>query len=366
MTKTVIDSLQRLHDAFINEPDDWFFFLGLAEYMQFARSNDLTAAIIEEAVIQTMHDFDEKIEEAEKTVEEESLAAYKVIQERIETNKIEDGRLPKIGEELQAYTDGRIQSTATKGECFHRCVRRIIEVLRKLNQDELVCEYFVPLEGDPQYIRVFKISPSLEHLEDLRKEKEQSKRTEMWGSYWELERARWTIKDGLEYFKSQTGLRGSLNRMNASMMLSEMAEMERRLPNRKTTIFKKEEFAFHARRFHNYLLNMLIRVPESVVSNSLAPSYNNGILRFAEHEMELRKPEKHVLVISKLFGNPHKPVPADKMFAHVYEEERGKGDWKKMYSLIDRINDKIGKKIGVFDLIDHDKQVIRVKKDYLI
>ncbi len=267
MIKAVTDSLQRQYDTFIDEPDDWFFFLGLAEYMQYLRTTELTTPLIEGVEAQ-MHQFDDEFKKIHEAIEDGAKRAFEVIQGRIAEEGIKDEVIERETNEYHGFLDGTWSSTASLGQSLYRNVRNIVERLRNLDRDDLVKEYFVPFKPDPKLTEIYTIAPSRDRLDDLEKKQEQSKKTQIWGSYWHLERARWAIMDGLDYMNRQKGtLRGSLNRINASPLIREMAAMERRDPNPQLERFIKRDYLFHARRFHTFVLNTLAKVPKYLLDD---------------------------------------------------------------------------------------------------
>ncbi len=67
----------------------------------------------------------------------------------------------------------------------------------------------------------------------------------------------------------------------------------------------------------------------------------------------------------KLFSDLYAKWDFEDVFDDLYEESRGKDDWKKLYKLIDAVNDKVAVESDAKKLIRKNRYEIWIDPDHL-
>lgn len=183
---TITDNLERYYNGFINQQNDWAFFLGLADYIKYAIGVPEIKKIIE--------NFNQKKNSAENELKKYEKIAIKEIEEvknrlmkEIKSKKIniEDHKnLLKIIENWEKYQNGEIWASGSNVSYLSEILISIMRYLQEGNYKELV-KSFLEAEKDgriKKYI-CFKKVYSYYEVEEKYKEK---RNIEFWGLWEDL------------------------------------------------------------------------------------------------------------------------------------------------------------------------------------
>lgn len=337
-------TIQSLFDNFIDQSNDWRFFLGLAEYKDYLNKTPET-----EEILNTIMKDREKLYKQHNEVEKQMLLEINKtaneLKEIILENKWEYPDLTNKIEEYVNYQEGKIQSTAPLSTNLYHCIVTMISLLKEKGHEESVSHLYETFPDDPKHILRHNFAPSRDEHEKIKKEIETKKETSLWGAVEEIELCRWVIYEARDYYNEIAQDREKFFEVwNVDLFLEDMDHIrEFGHPKNNATHFKKDKYSFDAKRVHQHIVNQVSkeRTPYKKRIGSL--SYKDGFLYIDGISIEIaRDADSNQHEILETFDNDFStPRGNDEVWEQVYKTDYVKEEWRKLYRAVNEINRKI-------------------------
>lgn len=263
--KNVIENLERYYQSFINQKDNWNFFLGLADYLKYAVETKEIDNVLKR-IVQARNNDQKKLKEYEQKVIKETKEAKEKLFKIIKKHKISNGVLDKEIKEYQGYENGTTQSSRTNAEALSDALMDIIRSLFKSGYKQLVKDFAIEHKEVSDEVGKYTFSKTLDLYEKEKELFNEKMKTELWASWNDLVLAYLTVyKANEELQKLRKDEKDFFKAWNFVGLVGEMRKIRDGNINRLTSIasdfepvhFKKENYISHATRIHNYLLKEL-------------------------------------------------------------------------------------------------------------
>jgi len=358
--KNTILNAERHYDSFINQPDDWNFFLGLAEYVKFVSEEKTSEKIIIEAMDQGKARFKDLSELSKKSIVE-TTGVFEKLVEIIREDKID---FPGLKMEIQEYEDcknGLMFSSTPLPFTLFETLAEIIEILVKNNYVDKIKDYVLlraePGEGGQYCIKEFTFSHSFSEYEKADKLFNDKRDIEIWGVWDNLVMVYNSVFKKEEMIAElDKDKKNFWQALNARGVISELDKIKEGKSDNSPVYFKKQNFITKASRFHNYLIKALTAV-EDEMGPAEEKKLINGELFFypvdgkAEYKGvvgEFGFGKKHYELLVLLNNSKFTPFNLDDIKRHCNEK-------------ITNDRHKFKAEKDVFDTINYIKRKLKVK-----
>jgi hypothetical protein len=341
--KNTISNAERHYDSFINQSDDWNFFLGLAEYVKFVSEEKTSEKIIIEAMEQGKARFKDLSELSKKSIVEMTGVFEKLIG-IIGEDKIDFPGLKTEIQEYEDYKNGLMFSSASLPSTLFETLADIIEILVKNNYVDKIRDYVLlraePGEGRQYYIKEFTFSNSFLEYEKANKLFNDKRDIEIWGVWDNLVMVYNSVFKKEELITElDKDKKNFWQALNARGVISELNKIKEGKRDNSPVYFKKQDFITKASRFHNYLIKEL-----SLADNRDYMEKNNNRISYQYNE-----PIGN-LTIGDFKPIEFKKIPA-KILNYLYSNNKLGNEYKNYndfngYAGEDLSSDKFNKAIG--------------------
>jgi hypothetical protein len=190
--------LDRYYQAFISLDHPLDFFIGLADYIDYADSvpefDRLTTEISKQG-----QPLLEKVNELEaKSVVGLDKAKIE-IEAYVAAHKIEDERIKKEFAEYESFREGKSTSSSGMPNALHHHLYPILEIMRDMPEHrEFFSKYVTYFDKDNMIIRNYLDLPELNQYNEARTAIETGRKTTLWGELNEIAQLYQIIKRGPE------------------------------------------------------------------------------------------------------------------------------------------------------------------------
>lgn len=278
-----IELLERHFKAFINIENTRDFFIGMADYLEFA---DSTKEF--EVIMDGLLDQAKKKQEKLDTIGEEVVVVCdgmkKKIEKYIKVHKIETDFILKKFDFYNQLKDGGAMSSLGIPLALHQCIEEVIIATNNLPEHlEFVKQYAETIHTD-QRPMVSRLIPFKEYEEyrELSAEIEREEKTTLWGQlerishlYGAFKRGRESINQLMKSHKEEPTTEKSWKIMNYGILVEEWIGIEEDRRTRDLYYFKVDEVKPWLTRIHNHLISKAVFSPTPVIDakileNSLA------------------------------------------------------------------------------------------------
>jgi hypothetical protein len=259
----LIPLLEKYYESFINEKDEWTFFLELAEYLELVSDNIDTNEIIKRLNAQKEEDLKALGEMEEQTLKELEKSKREIIK-RLKKSAITSKAIEIAFEEIRAMEEGRVLTSTPKPVYINYELRKLAEALREEKEEDVVSDFKGKLKTSCYPVDDYVFSPSLREYEVMNQAMDFKEKTTLWYVWDHLQWAYLVIKKSNE---TLSGMKEKKNRDEEEGFTTLIHEMEKiqghkdRLdPSEKLDPiwFKREDFIHFSRRFHKYVVKSLL------------------------------------------------------------------------------------------------------------
>ncbi len=257
MNDKIINNLERYYKGFIDQQDNWAFFLGLAYYVDFVLETPETKKITDLLV-------QERINEENKTKKlgDGLLKEVKPVKE-ILFKKIKDAGIsyPELNYEIQDYEEhesGKAVSSNPLPVMLAECVHDIIWSLSQNGHKELIKDFITERHGIV-YIDKHEFSKKWRAYEKQKQDYADKKEIALWGLWGYICFAYVAVlKADEELAKIKKDRANWFRILNLRGYFGEMKEIKEGETN-DIIEFKKEKYKSHATIINSYLIKELSR-----------------------------------------------------------------------------------------------------------
>lgn len=259
----LIPLLEKYYESFINEKDEWTFFLELAEYLELISENTDTNEIIKRLNAQKEEDL-KALEEMEAQTLKELEKSKREIVKRLKKNGITSKAVEIPLEEIRAMEEGRVLTSTPKAEYINYELRKLVEALREEKREDIVNDFKGQLKTSYYPVDDYIFSASLKEYTVMNQAMDFKEKTTLWYAWDHLQWAYLVIKKSDETLR---GIRARKDRTEEEGFTSLIQEIEqiqgykdRLNPSEKLDPiwFKREDFIHFSRRFHKYIIKSLL------------------------------------------------------------------------------------------------------------
>lgn len=373
-----------MYESVQNQKSDWFFYLGIADYMKFCLANDQIKFIIDEEA-EKMEKHIKNLEKEKKELRKETEVVAKEVFKIIADNKLDDVKeVKEIMREYEDYVSGRLHSSIGKSIGMYETLASLIFALCNAGHEFLVEEYISKDSSNPNIKRcVFS-----KHIDQVRDGKERLKylmKTEIFGVQNELLLAYEAVlkaDEKNEELKEGKDKGKFWDWMNWGMIAGEMKKIlemhehpYRNYSNFRPIQFKRDDYNSYFSRFHVYLLDSLSNIgyliDEPEKSDKLEYNQVRSLLYFMGKEFDFSKKNNQKDLLNTLFKDKTKKWFYDEVqedWDSVSQVIKYPDDiWRKFYNAGDEINRYVKSETGIGDFIDKNtgnKGYIRINPKY--
>jgi len=282
--------LERYYKAFIDQPSDWFFFLGIAEYVKYIievkELDDITEVLVRQKAA------DEAVPaKYAAAVEKETERAAKKILPQIEAQGITSPSVNKVIERYKSVKDDYLQGSVPKVLMLYDALEEVIYELYRAGYDDIVKDH-ITLRDKPVFrqtivngreekrprhlIKEYTFSKNIEEYKRELQVLENKTHTAMWQAWERLSLVYLAIIKADEEVKKIRKEKARVDKQGGSslgvymsfmglgMMVDEMQKIRERHERPYTgdtkfnlVYFIKADYIHYATRFHNYLVREL-------------------------------------------------------------------------------------------------------------
>lgn len=371
--ENLIPLMEKYYEAFINEKDEWPFFLELAEYIELVSENPETAGILKELNAQRERDLQPLAEIESKTLQELEESKQEMLS-RLKKAKITSRAIDLALKDIQAMEEGRVLTSTPKAVYISHELKRILEALREEKKEVLLDDFKGNIKTYyPSDDYVF--SKSLREYIDLNQAMDFKEKATIWYVWDHLQWAYLVIKKADE---TLSGIREKMDRHEEEGFISLIHEMEK-IQGHKDRLnvsekldpiwFKREDFAQYVRRFHKFLVKSLLE--SSPATHHLAedsPSFDatSGILWIEGTPVKFGTKSNSYHCLRIFFANPD--LKEEMFFSEIAEtldEANPKPD-KLIHNYFNNtIKRKVMTETKLRDFFITDNQSVRINEKYL-
>lgn len=259
----LIPLLEKYYESFINEKDEWTFFLELAEYLELISENTDTNEIIKRLNIQKEEDLKALSEMEGQTLRELEKSKREIIK-RLKKNAITSKAIEIAFEEIRAMEEGRVLTSTPKPVYINYELKKLVEALREEKKEDIVSDFKGKLKTSYYPVDDYIFSSSLREYEVMNQAMDFKEKTTLWYAWDHLQWAYLVIKKSEE---TLSGMKEKKNRDDLEGFTTLIHEMEK-IQNHKERLnlnenldpiwFKREDFIHFSRRFHKYIVKSLL------------------------------------------------------------------------------------------------------------
>ncbi len=354
--KNTILNAERHYNNFINQTNDWNFFLGLAEYSKFLIEDENAEIILNKIA-------DQRIKEEDEIA---SLAAKSIIEMNKQANKLigiirqENLNFPNLETAIQKYKKCEINSTYSSQPLSYRIFENLVDIINVLVKNKYVekIKDFVSLQSEPNMviegdkyiakgikyqINYFTFSNAFLKYEKAKNIFENKRDIEIWGVWGHLLSVYYSIFKSEEWIVGLKKDKKIWEAKNVGGLVGEMKKIKSGEggsgANGSYVFFKRQIFMRMAARFHNYLIKEL-----SLVDNRDYTERNNNRISYQYNE-----PIGN-LTIGDFKPVEFKKIPA-KILNYLYSNNKLGNEYKNYndfnrYAGEDLSSDKFNKAVG--------------------
>ncbi|MBF05425.1 hypothetical protein CL644_01825 [bacterium] len=386
----VIKTLDRYFDALINQERDWYFFLGLVDYVNLidelpSLKPPIKKFVDEEEVML------KKIRELEKNaVEELKIIASEIekIAKKIKKSKdIKDALV-----QLKEYDEGKIEPTYYHSTRISYGIKGLIKAINENGGSDSLKKVLPPVkEGETVDFSLYEVSPSYKLRSTLSYGFHKRKEDELWGHYEKLRLAGAVFQKGTNLEKAQKLTRDEneltelikeygiiKNEGSESSLLSFSAfdttyGSEKRKysssSDRRIREFKRDKYQNYITRIHNYFIKELTKAnlqEERPKKDTVAFDPDRSVLVVSGKEIKFRKYTEQYHTLRIIFKTPEE-VGKEWFFSEIAEKidpRKGYSD-KDFHNYMSAIKRRVSAETSVLDLFITTNQSLKINSKFL-
>ena len=385
--KNTLISAERYYDAFINQSNDWSFFLGLAEYVKFLVEDENAGEIIYETLKQKQTQEEMVAALAKKAIIEINDQAEKIFK-IIKNNKFDFNGLEVEIKEYQDWRNGLTYCSQPLPSMLFENLADIIQILLNNNRVEEI-KNFAILKSQPNiiisdegkqivsgmrhYIKSFTFSKNFLEYEKAKKLFDNKRDVEIWGVWEDLLMVYQAVYKSEECVSElKDNEKKTMGVLGAMAAVSEMKKIKSGEggsgANGGYIFFKRQNFIGTASRLHNYLFKELNKgaIEKEGVENEKIVVIRSIKLSEQKCLLEINDGEYGVPFRSKKGRSGlEKETKLFKIFLHFWEFRREigknnnvirKGDWVILKNLAIQAGSKEG---ATYKLIERAAEKVK-------
>ena len=365
-----LEILERRYKNIKESSDDWHFFLGIADYVNYLVSQSVFELLLQE-IIKPRKAFEKEMDNLEiRAIKELDVFKGKLL-EIIKKSNIKLEEIDKDIKEYEEWKDGQITGSRAKCEGMENNIRDILIYLWQNGQREIISEYIRPHPQNQNIPDKFIICDSMDEWYELQRKIENEKDTALWEDWNNLTLVHLAIYEGDEEFAKARKEKKLFNMLNLATLLGAMRDIKEKTgENRQNTgavlFFNRAKYLKSLDRIHLYLIENIF-VKEEI---NIKAKYKDGILYFMERRIDFRTKANQKELLDVLFEEPEKEWFYDEIQAKWDEMKKlnlvkyPKNYWKKFYTAGDGINTNIARQTTIPDFIEKTTKKIWINKKY--
>lgn len=383
--KDVIGALNRYYDSFINQSKDWYFFLGLSDYVNYILETPQTKQISDSLIEERLKK--EKILQtyADEAVKEMCLAKKKLIK-KIEDKELNYQALNNLIKQYEKIEENKIISSIPKPINLQIHFDDILYNLQSNGHREIIKEFFISRSSNSTIINRHSYAKKTLLYRDLIDRIDDERCFEIWGAWNYLFLAAMTIWKGeeiMENFGRDTN--SLLKSLGFAGMWHEMQHIKKQIKTGKhdtphrSTYFVKDNYISYASRFHNYLIKELSKKslrPDVQTAKSRKKAipkarYKDGVLCFKDKKIDFNNKPNQKDPLITLFKEPARKWFYDEIqedwdeFKRLNLVEYPKDYWRKFYTAGDSIEKAVAIETQEKNFIIKNTKEIRINPKYV-
>lgn len=377
--------VEQQYNSFINLPNNWDFFRGLAEYTKTIQNMTQTRPLID--ALETQRKI-------ERTAYE--LMNNKAMQELTQSAQ----RLTSIAQNVLKPYEPLIKQSQEIFEKFQPVMKAVQEVQDRINgnllssnplygldSDLFDVARFVKASGYEEAVKEFEdnekprnniygnytFSPTYEKINEEEQKLQRKEQVEPWGAWFHLPLVKQFIFEPDELqaeFKAEAEADPNLKwtYLNFVGILNELEKMRKgELTDNDIFFFRIKDFKSYAQRFHSYLVTELIKAGDNVQKTELRFDDISRTLYFMNEKILIAKKEEsdpHKL-IRTIFKDVHKVWPNDEIledWGYSFDEKISKN---KVYQSGKVVNKTIAQETKIKDFLIITTKTVAINEKYL-
>lgn len=372
--ENLIPLMEKYYEAFINEKDEWPFFLELAEYIDLVSENPETASILKELSAQKERDL-KPLDELESQAMQELEVSKQEILKRLKKSGITSKAIEMALEDIRAMEEGRVWTSTPKVDYIDRELRRILEALREEKQEALLDDFKGSLKTSYYPPDDYIFAKSLREYNALNQAMDFKEKATIWYAWDHLQWAYLVIKRADE---TLSGIREKKDRQEEEGFIGLIQEMEK-IQGHKDRLninekldpiwFKREDFVQYARRFHKFLVKSLLETSPSkhhLAEDSPSFDATSGILWIEGTPVKFGTKSNAYHCLRAFFSSPD--LKEERFFSEIAEilDEANPRPDKLIHNYFNNtIKPKIMTETDLKDFFLTDNQSVRINEKYL-
>lgn len=258
---TTAENLERDYKSFIDQTDNWNFFLGLAYYVDYILETPETKKVID-SIVKERLDEEKIIEQMGEELLKEMKPVKETLLKRIEEKHIS---YPELDFDIQEYEDSENGSAISNTPLPVALAESLTDIIWSLSQNghkDLVKEFINERKGIVYYDKHEFYKKFTEYKKERQKHTDREKIT-LWG-FWNYLGFAYSavLKADEELARIKKDKTNFFTALGVSAYFNEMKRISKRDIS-DTTKFKLEDYKTYATRIHNYLMKELNKPPKS-------------------------------------------------------------------------------------------------------
>lgn len=377
--------VEQQYNSFIDLPNNWEFFRGLAEYTKTIQDMTQTRPFIDALEAQR---------KIERTAYE--LMNNKAMQELMQSAQ----KMTSIAQNVLKPYEPLIKQSQEIFEKFQPVIKAVQEVQDRMNgsllssnplygldSDLFDVARFVKASGHEEAVKEFEdnekprdniygnytFSPTYEKIYEEEQKLQRKEQVEAWGAWPHLPLVKQLIFEPDEVraeFKAEAEADPNLKwtYFNFVGVLNELEKMRKGdLSDNDIFFFRVKDFKGYVQRFHNYLVTELIKADDNVQKIELHFDDINRVLYFMNERILIAKKEEsdsHKL-IRTIFKDVEKVWPNDEIledWGYSFDEEISKN---KVYQAGKTINRIVAQDTKIKDFLNITTKTVAINEKYL-
>lgn len=261
-----IELLDRYLNSFIEERDDYRFFMGMRDYVFFMDNTPEIEKIANE--LPTLRIEEEgKLKIVESEAVEELITIREALGRFVDKKKIKDEALAKHLKDFDAWLEGKIVGSSPLPDALFRELQYIIEILIKLGFRKENSKYVQYLKDHPEIIEKYIFSPKTITYDSAKTVFNDKMSNELWGQFNTIALTYTTILDGKSrHAKMLEEANAGKERDNVKWweafnfmgVLGEWEHIKEKKEDKYKILFEIDKCRFYMKRLHNYLVERLL------------------------------------------------------------------------------------------------------------
>lgn len=282
--ENLIPLLEKYYQSFIDETEDWSFFVELSEYIDLILENNLSARVI--AGLNSQREEDLKpLRDIEAIATADLNTAKEKIKKLLNKGKITSKGIEFALKKLEQIEAGKVYSNVKPIDKLYDAIWHICVAIHEEGKQEIIKEYFNAGDGKHRYTDNYFYIEIYDQYQRLKRASEFKEKSALWYVWDKINIAHFTIRKTDETFEQLKEEGKKWEMLNFSGIVQEMRKIqsiaEENHPFARDfdpIIFKRDDFVQYARRFHKHLIKTLLETdPKTHHLTENSPSFDESL-----------------------------------------------------------------------------------------